>query len=185
MNAIRFSALRRALLLCAATLALGAAGRVSYRELHDLEKSFDQRIVSYSADQPMDLIGFTRGVYIEDYGPVFTTEVNLVMSAGLTPFRAKVTTEEITRLRQKKLDRVPELKRLMRDMMVTTGTRLKQVPLTQQVVVGVSLFYHSYEDTKGLPAQIVMQAPRKTLVEFESGKMSVEALAGAIQVQEF
>lgn len=179
------SAIRRAVLLCAATLVVGAASRVSYRELHDLGKSFDQRIAGYNADQPMDLIGFTRGVYIEDYGPVFTAEVNLVMSAGLTPFRQKVSPEETARLRQKKLDRVPELRRLMRDMMVTTGTRLKQVPLTQQVVVGVSLFYHSFEDTKGLPAQIVMQAPRKTLVEFESGKISAEALASAIQVQEF
>ncbi len=179
------STLRRAFILCAATLALGAASRVSYRELHDLEKSFDQRIVNFNADQPMDLIGFTRGVYIEDYGPVFTTEVNLVMGAGLTPFRPRVTSEETARLRQKKLDRVPELKRLMRDMMVSSGTRLKQVPLTQQVVVGVSLFYHSFEDTKGLPAQIVMQAPRKTLVEFEAGKMSADALASAIQVQEF
>ena len=179
------SVFRRTLLLCAATFALGAASRVSYRELHDLEKSFDQRISNYNLDAPMDLIGFTRGVYIEDYGAVFTTEVNLVVSAGLTPFRPKVTPEELTRLRQKKLDRVPELKRLMRDMMVSTGTRLKQVPPAQQVVVGVSLFYHSFEDTKGLPAQIVMQAPRKTLVDFEAGKMSADALDSAIQVQEF
>jgi hypothetical protein len=133
----------------------------------------------------MDLIGFTRGVYLEDYGAVFTTEVNLFLSAGLTPFRPKFTPEELTRLRQKKLDRVTDLKRLMRDMMVTTGTTLKQVPPTQQVVVGVSLFYHAHEDTKGLPAQIVMQAPRKTLVDFEAGRMSAEALASAIQVQEF
>jgi hypothetical protein len=179
------SVIRRTFLLCAATLALGAASRVSYRELHDLEKSFDQRIVDYNRDQPMDLIGFTRGVYLEDYGAVFTTEVNLLLSAGITPFRPKFTPEELTRLRQKKLDRVPELKRLMRDMMVSTGTRLKQVPVTQQVVVGVSLFYHSFENTEGLPAQIVMQAPRKTLVDFESGKMSADALASAIQVQEF
>jgi hypothetical protein len=133
----------------------------------------------------MDLIGFTRGVYLEDYGAVFTTEVNLFLSAGLTPFRPKATPEELTRLRQKKLDRVPELKRLMRDMMVSTGTKLKQVPVMQQIVVGVSLFYHAHEDTKGLPAQIVMQAPRKTLVEFESGKLSADAPASTIQVQEF
>jgi hypothetical protein len=179
------AAFRRALFLCAATFALGAASRVSYTEVRGLEKAFDRRVVNFNADQPMDLIGFTRGVYLDDYGVVFTTEVNLLLSPGLTPFRPKFTPEELTRLRQKKLDRVSDLKRLMRDMMVSTGTTLKQMPPEQRVVVGVSLFYHAHEDTKGLPSQIVMQAPRKTLVEFESGKLSAEALAGAIQVQEF
>lgn len=179
------SLFRRALILCAATLVLGAASRVSYDELRSLEKSFDRRIVSYNADQPMDLIGFTRGVYLDGYGVVFTAEVNLLLSPGLTPFRPKFTHEELTRLRQKKLDRVSELKRLMRDMMVSTGTTLKQVPPEQQIVVGVSLFYHAHEDKKGLPLQILMQAPRKTLVEFETGKLSADALSTAIQVQEF
>lgn len=177
--------LRRTLLLAAATLALGAATRVSYSELNNLGKSFDRRIVNYNPDQPMDLIGFTRGVYLDDYGAIFTTEVNLIISSGATPFRPKFSPEELTRLRQRKLDRVPELKRLMRDMMVSSGTALKQVPPEQQIVVGISLFYHAYEDTKGLPSQIVMQAPRKSLVDFEAGRLSAGALATAIQVREF
>ncbi len=181
MNAL----LRRTLLLCAATLTLGAANRIAYSELHTLEKSFDRRIAAYNLDAPMDLIGFTRGVYIENYGAVFTAEVNLLLSAGASPFRPKFTPEVIERLRQRKLERVPELKRLMRDMMVSTGTSLQQMPPAQQVVVGVSLFYHSFEDTKGLPAQIVMQAPRSALVEFETGKRTAAALDSATQVREF
>ena len=42
MNAL----LRRTLLLCAATLTLGAANRIAYSELHTLEKSFDRRIAA-------------------------------------------------------------------------------------------------------------------------------------------
>jgi len=73
----------------------------------------------------------------------------------------------------------------MRDMMVSSATNLKSMPLEEQVVVGVNLFYQSWEDTTGLPSQIVMQTQRKTLTDFEAGRIKAEALQAAIREQVF
>jgi len=175
--------MRRALFLFAALLS--AAPTVSYSDIRNLEKSFDRRIANHNVEQPMDLIGFTRGAYLESYGVVFTAEVNLLLSAGVSPFRPKVAPEERTRLRQRKLARLPEMKQIMRDMMVSSATALKSMPPAQKVAVGVSFFYHSFEDTQGLPQQLLMEASRQTLTDFESGRLSLQQLESAMQVREF
>jgi len=163
----------------------GATPRVSRAAMQDIERTFDQRIQRYSIDAPIDLLGATRGVYLENYGAVLSTEVNLVVGPVLSPFRPKLTKEELDRLRQRKLERLPVLKQLVRDMMVTAATRLSTVPLREQIVVGVTLFHYSWEDSSGLPGQILMQAERKSLVDFEAGRINREALDAAITVQEF
>jgi hypothetical protein len=175
--------MRRALFLFAAALA--AAPAVSYSDIRNLEKAFDRRISGNDLEQPMDLIGFTRGAYLPNYGVVFTAEVNLMVSAGLSPFRPRVGPEEKARLRQRKLARVPEMKKLMRDMMVSAATSLKTLPAEQKIAVGVSFFYHPFEDTQGLPEQLVMEAARRTLVEFEAGRLTAAQLEAAIQAQEY
>jgi hypothetical protein len=174
--------IRRALFLIASALA--AAPAVSYSDIRNLEKAFDRRISNHNLEQPMDLIGFTRGAYLPDYGVVFTAEVNLLLSAGASPFRPQVSAEEKSRLRQRKLARVPEMKRLMRDMMVSTATTLKTLPMERRIAVGVSFFYHPFEDTQGLPKHLLMEAPRKTLVEFEAGRLTAAQLDAALTVQE-
>jgi hypothetical protein len=55
----------------------------------------------------------------------------------------------------------------------------------ERLVVGVTLFHFSWEDSSGLPAQILMQAPRKTLLEFQTGRRSRATLESAVQVREF
>ena len=42
------------------------------------EKSLDDRIAGLWGDNPLIVLGPTRGVYLEGYGAVFTAEVNLV-----------------------------------------------------------------------------------------------------------
>jgi len=169
-----------------ACLALdGATPRVSRAVMQDIERTFDQRIERYSVDDPLYLLGATRGVYLENYGAVLSTEVNLVVGPVLSPFRPKLSKEELARLRQKKLDRLPLLKQVVRDMMVTAATRLNMVPPNEQIVIGVTLFHYSWEDSSGLPGQLVMQAARRSLVDFEAGRINREALDAAIAVQEF
>ena len=42
----------------------------------------------------------------------------------------------------------------------------------EQIVFGVTLFYYNWEDTSGLPAQIVMQAERQKLLDAQLGRAS-------------
>ena len=179
--------MRRRLLILAlagAALSLGAAAvKVPRSVLAVLEKNFDQRMERYIVEDPFFLLGTTRGVYLDGYGAVFTCEVNLITGATITPFRPRFTKEEIARLRQKKLDRLPRLRQAMRDMLVSSATALTTMPEQEQVVVGVSLFYFSWEDASGLPLQILMQASRRQLLDFENGR--VKNLDEVLRVQEF
>jgi hypothetical protein len=165
--------------------AAGARARVDREALADLERRFDARIESHDPNDPFHLLGNTRGVYLEDYGVVFTSEVNLVAAAVRSPFRPEYTKEQLEQLRQKKLLRVNDLKKLMRAMMVDSATGLKSVPTEQRIAVGVSLFRFAWEDSRGLPAQIVMETRRQELLDFESGKLDSAGLDNVIRVQEF
>lgn len=159
--------------------------RVDRQAMIPLERKFDKRIEGYSIDDPLYLLGTTRGVYLDNYGVVFTAELNLVGAAVVTPFRPAFTKEQIEKLRLKKIDRVVTLKKIMRDMMVDSATALDGVPPEEQVVVGVTLFYYGWEDTNGLPGQILMLARRQSLTGFEAGKLKTTDLDAAIQVEEF
>lgn len=165
--------------------ATAAVSRVSREAMAVLEKKFDQRIEHFSIDDPFYLLGATRGVYLEDYGVVFTAELNLVPGAVITPFRPAFTAEQIEKVRQKKKRRLVPLKEMMRNMMVDSATALRDVPPEEQVVVGVSLFYYSWEDTNELPEQILMRARRSGLLDFEAGRIDRAGLDSAIRVREY
>ena len=175
------------ILLTVVTMALGAAVgdklRVKRAALAAMEKSFDNRILKISVENPFDLLGTTRGMYLDGYGAVFTTEVNLVVTAPLSPFRQSISKEEVARLRLAKLQRLPLLKLNMRDMLISAAASLDGVPANEQIVVGVSLFHFYWEDMNGLPSQIVMQAERQKLLDFQAARMN--GLDTFIRTQEF
>ena len=172
-----------AILACA--LILGAAGpRVTRVSLAAMEKSMDKRVGRLIPEDPYLLIGYTRGIYVQEYGAVFTFEVNLVASAALSPFgRTSFTKEEIAKLREKKQQRVFQLKQSMREMMMASAASLDAVPAEERIVVGASILYYNWEDTTGLPRQIVMQAQRKHLIAAIKGDRAV--LDSELRVQEY
>ncbi len=53
----------------------------------------------------------------------------------------------------------------MRAMLMDSARSLDSVPSDEQVAVGLSLFYWTWENREGLPAQIVMHAQRKALLQ--------------------
>lgn len=180
--------MKRALLLLAVA-ALGSppveAPQVTRAALMTMEKVFDSRIERLSIEDPFDLLGSTRGVYLEGYGAVLTAEANLVIGPVITPFRPTVTKEEIARLHAKKQQRLPVLKQAMREMLADAAASLDAVPPNEQIVVAVSLFYFSWEERTGLPGQILMQAQRQALVNRKLGRLSAADLDSAIQTKEF
>jgi hypothetical protein len=136
----------------------------------ELEKSFDNQLAATGGGHPVDILGLTRGLYLDDYGVVFTAEVSLVQTPAPSPFRKEGISAELrAEVHRQKLENLPLLKKTMRDMVRTTamtvgsaGARMNIIKSNAQVVLAVRLLYLPYESTVGLPGQIVMKADLKS-----------------------
>ena len=137
--------------------------RITRSALAGVERSFDGRLARPTPDS-FYLLGSTRGVYLEGYGAVFSTELNLIVSPNVSPFHQSFTKIEIARIHDRKVQRLPLLKQQMRELLVASAVSLENLPPSEQVVLAVSLFHYSWEDYSGLPTQIVMQAQRQKLL---------------------
>ena len=153
------------LLLCALPAgSLADKPKVNRAMIEAMEHSLDRKLSSLWPGDPMEVVGLTQGAYVQGYGAIFMGEVNVAPAAGITPFHPSATPDEIKRTREKKLQRMAQLKVAMREMLADSARSLDSVPAEEQVAVGISLFYWKWENREGLPAQIVMHAPRKALL---------------------
>ncbi|HUA17942.1 MAG TPA: hypothetical protein VMU80_23775 [Bryobacteraceae bacterium] len=169
-----------ALALCALPAgSMADKPRVNRAMIEAMERSLDRKLSSLWPADPVEVLGLTQGAYVDGVGAVFIGEVNVAPAAGITPFHPLATPDEIKRTREKKLQRMAQLKTAMREMLVDSARSLDAVPPSEQVAVGISLFYWKWENREGLPAQIVMHAPRKALLE------SANAAQAPIESQEF
>lgn len=149
--------------VCALTAA-SAGPRVSRGTLASVEKNLDERIQRLWDDTPYLLLGTTRGVYLEGYGAVFTAEVNLVMNP-VSLMNTRLTKDDIAKVRQKKLDRLPALKKVLRESMVSMAASLDAVPGEEQIAIVAFVDHYPWEDVTGVPVQITLTAQKKKLVE--------------------
>src|SRR5580698_4898834 len=133
-----------------------AATHIPQGMLWNLEKVFDGRLVAMDSKDPLDLLGGTRGLYVEGFGTVFTTEVSLIVTPGISPFRPTISDELKLQVHQRKLAHLPQLEDLMKDLMKVSALTLNPLPDDQKVMYAVRLRYLPYENTAGLPAQILM-----------------------------
>lgn len=176
-------------LLLAALAALTSAAtsaRVNRAALVQVENQLDRRIETSFPDNPFMLLSTTQGVYLEGYGAVFTAELNLISVPAPTPFRPAFTREDIEKIRLKKLERVGVLKRLLKEALVEAAASLEGVPPGEQIAIAVSLFYfRTWENTAGLPSQILIQGPRSVLLEYRARRIPEQALEAALRIQEF
>jgi hypothetical protein len=147
-----------------------------------MERNIDKRLDLMGLDEPFLLLGPTRGIYLDGYGAVFTSELNLIASANISPFRPKYTPEELQRLKQKKAARLESLKKNMREMLINTASAMDTVPADERITLGITLFYYSWEDSSGLPRQVIMSAPKKVLVAALKG--DTEQLDSSLRLQE-
>jgi hypothetical protein len=135
-----------------------------------MQHSMDLKVAALWPQDPAEVLGVSQGAYIRGYGAVFLGEVNLAPATGISPFHQSVNADEIRRTHEKKLQRMAALKSAMRAMLTDSARSLDSVPPDEQVVVGLSLFYWTWENREGLPAQIVMHAPRKALLQAGNGE---------------
>ncbi|HEY1207680.1 MAG: hypothetical protein ABSH46_06265 [Bryobacteraceae bacterium] len=157
--------------------------RVTREALAGVEKSTDGAIRSWDVTDPVDLLGFTRAVYLPGYGVVFTTEVNLVVTM-MTPMSPPLTGQKLVQLKEKKRQRLTFVRNWMRQALIDAGGSLDQVPPGERIVYAMTLFYQYFEDHSGMPNQIVIEAPRQALADFKAGRIDREKLDAAITAWE-
>ena len=139
--------------------------------MQQIEKAFDARLELMNPPDPFDLLGNTRGIYLPGFGVVLTAEIDLIKVPGLSPFHQSITAEERPRLRARKLQALPRLKEAMKAAMISAAAELRTVPPTENIVIGVNLFYYVGEDTAGRPVQVVMQASRAQLLTRQAAEL--------------
>ncbi len=178
-------------LLAVAVMAISftsqAAQPVPRAAITDIENNFDARIQRFSVDEPLYLLGATRGIYLEGFGMLFTADIDLLPTAAISPFHPTFTKEEKAKVRAKKLERVVKIKELAREMLIDAAAKLDKIGPDEQVAIAITLLHKNWEDTTGLPAQIITQAPRKALVEYKNSKSTtkLETLTVALKVREY
>jgi hypothetical protein len=157
--------------------------RVSRGMLAAMEKSLDTRVKRMWDDNPFALLGDTRGIYLEGVGAIFTTEVNLVTGPSVM-MRSELTKDEKDRHRQKRIERLPQLRRALRQALVDSAASLDTVPADEQVVIAVFLYHYPWEDVTGMPVQLTLQAAKKKLLEAQRAGGGA-ALDAVIHVTEY
>lgn len=152
------------MLTSAAYAAAGEAPRVDRTQMEKVEKSLDATLLRFTPDNSHTLIGLTRGIYLEGVGAVLTAEVILV-NAPVNIMHPLPTKDEIVQMHKKKLERVPNLKKVLKDALVSAAASLNSIPPDEQVVIAVVLPRFTFEDPSGLPVQVTVQAPKRKLLE--------------------
>jgi len=140
-----------------------APPRVTLTSLAGLARGFDRSFRMYAVTDPIDVLGNTRGIYLDGFGAVFTTELSPVFTPGLSPFQPNISQQDKEKVRQRKLARLPVVERLMNSMLQSAAKDLA-VPDDQQIVVAVNFVYLPYEDTSGLPGQMVVKSTRRAIL---------------------
>jgi hypothetical protein len=175
--------------LLALTISFGSSAdkpKVSRDQIAKMELAIDARLKGLaSKDDPVEVVGLTQGMYINGFGAVFAGEVNLAPTAGISPFHPSITKEEMVRIHEKKMQRLVKLKDAMQEILLSSAGSLDPIPGDERIAVGITLFNWQGENTTGLPAQVVMYAPKSVLVKVKSGAADRASLASALTVQEF
>jgi hypothetical protein len=125
-----------------------------------LEKDMNGRISASGAADPCVILGAgSRGIYINGFGAIFTGEVDLINSPGaIGIFGTAPGPEMKAAIRKRKQAHLPLLQQTMRDIVLSlSASPALKLADNDQVVVALRLFYRPWEDTAGLPGQIVMR----------------------------
>jgi hypothetical protein len=174
------------LLIALASLCFAATeSRVSRASILLVEGAINEKF-SARASEPYDLLGNARGTYVEGYGTVFTLEVDLVNagSLALSPFRPKISQEEIDGLHDRKVKQLVVLKESMRNLMMNASVTLDGLPPNEHIAMEAILFNFSWENARGLPHRVFMTVEKQKMLEARTNHASQAALAGMIEEQE-
>lgn len=159
-------------------------GRPPAAEIEAVQKACDGAIRGYSIDAPMDHLLPTHGVYIESYGAVFITDVNLVSLPPLFGFGGHIAPGEMKRIHDSKVKRLPAVRQLMTQMLLDASKTLTHLRPEESILLHFNFYFMDIEDRTGLPKSMSVQGKKKDLMEAAAGKMPAEAVSGILKVSE-
>jgi hypothetical protein len=144
---------------------------MSLQSLRVVEKEMDGRIAAtVGSGLPCSVLSPTRGVYVSGLGAVLSAEVELAPTpGGIGIFQSSPGPEQKAKYRKDKLANIPFLEKTLSDVVLSIATSpTLKLSDTDQIVVAARLNYRIWEDTNGLPGQIVARLDRR------SGTVKVE-----------
>jgi hypothetical protein len=159
-------------------IAASVSPRVTRNTLVTMEKLADSKVGQLDPNSPAEVLGLTRGVYLDGYGAVFTAEVDPNPYAAPNPFRPSYKEPELDKIRLQKLARIEVLKKKMVESLVVIAKGLEGVQSGEQVVLAVTIPYYPWEKSAGMPRQIMIQAPKSAL-------LNPTKLEATLKIQEF
>jgi hypothetical protein len=152
--------------------ASAVAPRVSPQILAQLEQGFEDKVRALKGEEPFNLLGASAGFYLEGYGVVVTVPLDLINTPGITPMRLQFSKQDQEQVHRRKAAQLPALRQAAREMVASAAASLSTLPMDRKISVALRIYYMAWEDSSGLPHQIVATADRKS------------AQAGAIQLEE-
>ncbi len=155
----------------APTIPTAGKGPVSRAAIAQLEGGFEGRIDSLDSSNLFQRLGSVTGVYLSDYGVVFTVPLDLINTPRRTPFDDPRTPERKARIHTQKVAHLALLKTAMQEFLKSAAGSLNTLPAGQKITVAAVIFYYDWEDRAGLPGQVVMTADRESA---KAGKIASE-----------
>ncbi|MEP6715369.1 MAG: hypothetical protein ABJC09_07325 [Terriglobia bacterium] len=154
------------------------ASSVSLDSLKRAELSINDKFQS-DINDPYDLMGTARGVYVPGYGVVFTVEMNVITVPQLmvSPFSPPPTTADLLKLNERKVRKIAVLRDAMRSLMLNVSQSLPGLAPGENIMMEAFLFNWSWENVKGVPHRIVLAVNRQKLLD----AVNRHAPAGEIQ----
>jgi hypothetical protein len=178
--------MRRTACMLLLLLTPGFAQRTgpTHADLVTVEANFDDKIRRTFTESPFELIDRTNGVYVEGSGVVFTNTINLIMTPVLNPFRQSVTAAEKEKFQQQKMKKLPALRQLMKDFLVTSATAIDKLPGEESVTLSVKMYYQSWEAHNGLPERVIVTGQKRKLVDIAANRMDRSKIDTVVRTRE-
>jgi hypothetical protein len=165
----------------AAAAVADTATHVSRSVIRSVEISLDERLSRIWPDTPISVTSHTRGLYLDGYGAVFTVEMSTA-SDGVGLMTTNLTPQAKAQIKQKKIERVPQLQKVLQQALVDAAASLDPVPLDEQVVIEVDLTRYAWEDGTGYPAELLVQSTRRKLLDVK--RANGVGLEAAVHISE-
>src|ERR1035438_2130162 len=98
-----------------------APPRVTLTSLAGLARGFDRGFRMYAVTDPIDVLGNTRGIYLDRFAARRAPALSPVFTPGLSPFQPNISQQDKEKVRQRKLARLPVVERLVNSMPPSAG----------------------------------------------------------------
>ena len=165
--------------LAGAALAVTLSPIININALEGYQRRFETQLLAQTPGQfPFEVLSASPGIHVQGVGLTLSSVVSLSYLEPAGPFRQPYTPKELATFRDRKLERVPILERTMREVMADTAnaSEIDPLPPNERVILGVTLFYFKWENSDGLPRQIVMSAEKQQLLKARREKLDLATI---------